>query len=354
MGVKVTNNAFGTLSAGINTTVTTVTLDSGQGARFPSLGASEHFYGTLVDTSNNIEIVKVTARSTDSMTVVRGQDNTTAGSYAIGDRFELRPVAALFEEKFNAAGGTISGATTIEEDGATVLTVDRATDDGTAIDVQKDGSSIGGIGVKSGDLAIYSTDGSHSGLRFADGAVIPTNASGNVVDDSIDLGKISANYRFKDLYLSGGVYLGGTASANHMDDYEEGTVTGWRLTKSDTSGGFVGTKINETVTYVKTGRLVHLEGYIRTNSISGTGNVKIQGTLPFAPAKDVALPITHTRTVDELGTMIHLHLDAGSTSNLFIRTNNEVNDYTGQDNNTGCNTQTNIVVQFSGTYYTNS
>ena len=98
MGVKVTNNAFGTLSAGINTTATTVTLDSGQGTRFPSLGAGEYFYGTLIDTSNSIEIVKVTARSTDSMTVVRGQDNTTAGAYAIGDRFELRPVAALFED----------------------------------------------------------------------------------------------------------------------------------------------------------------------------------------------------------------------------------------------------------------
>lgn len=101
MGVKVTNNAFGTLSASVNTSVTTVTLDSGQGARFPTLGAGDHFYGTIVDTSNNIEIVKVTARSTDSMTVVRAQDNTTAQSFAIGDRFELRPVAALFEDVIN-------------------------------------------------------------------------------------------------------------------------------------------------------------------------------------------------------------------------------------------------------------
>lgn len=103
MGVKVTNNAFGTLSAGINTTDTTITLDSGQGARFPSLGAGEHFYGTVVDTSNNIEIVKVTARSSDSMTVVRAQDSTTAAAYAIGDRFELRPVAALFEDIYSEA-----------------------------------------------------------------------------------------------------------------------------------------------------------------------------------------------------------------------------------------------------------
>lgn len=97
MGVKVTNNAYGTLSASISTSNTTITLDSGQGARFPTLGAGDYFYGTLVDTSNNIEVVKVTARSSDSMTVVRGQDNTTASAFAIGDRFELRPTAALFE-----------------------------------------------------------------------------------------------------------------------------------------------------------------------------------------------------------------------------------------------------------------
>ena len=126
MGVKVTNNAFGTLSAAINTTATTITLDSGQGSRFPTLGAGDYFYGTLVDTSNNLEIVKVTARSTDSLTAVRGQDGTTALSFAIGDRFELRPVAALFDDIgtqgiTSAAAGTAitidsSNNTTIEED----------------------------------------------------------------------------------------------------------------------------------------------------------------------------------------------------------------------------------------------
>jgi len=104
MGVKVSNNAFGTLSAGINTSDTTITLDSGQGARFPTLGASDYFFGTLVDTSNNIEIVKVTARSTDSMTVTRAQDDTTATAFAIGDRFELRPTAALFEDIITEIG----------------------------------------------------------------------------------------------------------------------------------------------------------------------------------------------------------------------------------------------------------
>lgn len=121
MGVKVTNNAYGTLSAGISTSDTTITLDSGQGTRFPSLGASDYFYATLIDTSNNLEIVKVTARSADSMTVTRAQDNTTAQTFAIGDRFELRPVAALFDEKANDAevvkttgGQTIEGVLAVE------------------------------------------------------------------------------------------------------------------------------------------------------------------------------------------------------------------------------------------------
>lgn len=41
MGVKVTNNAFGTISAGISTSATTIVLDSGQGARFPTLGSGD-------------------------------------------------------------------------------------------------------------------------------------------------------------------------------------------------------------------------------------------------------------------------------------------------------------------------
>lgn len=123
MGVKVANNAFGTLSAGITTSDTTITLDSGEGTRFPSLSSGEYFFATVVDTSNNLEIVKVTARSSDSMTVTRGEDNTTARAFSIGDRFELRPVAALFEDIDLGSGGTISGDVDINSSDAEPLTV---------------------------------------------------------------------------------------------------------------------------------------------------------------------------------------------------------------------------------------
>jgi ribosomal protein L18 len=103
MGLKVTNNAFGTLNAGITNSDTTVVLQSGQGSRFPSLSSGDYFYATLIDTSNNLEIVKVTARSTDTMTVERAQDNTTARAYSTNDRFELRPTAAMLNEVINKA-----------------------------------------------------------------------------------------------------------------------------------------------------------------------------------------------------------------------------------------------------------
>jgi hypothetical protein len=97
MGLKTKNNAAGTLASGITNSATSITLTATHGARFPTLGASDYFYGTLADASNNLEIVKVTARSGDVLTVVRGQDGTTGLAYSAGDRFELRPCNAMME-----------------------------------------------------------------------------------------------------------------------------------------------------------------------------------------------------------------------------------------------------------------
>ena len=120
MGLKVTNNAFGTLNASINSSATTIVLVAGQGARFPTLSAGDYFYATLIDTSNNLEIVKCTARSTDTLTVVRAQDNTTGRAYATNDRFELRPTAILFNEKANDADVTTALATKFDKSGGTL------------------------------------------------------------------------------------------------------------------------------------------------------------------------------------------------------------------------------------------
>ena len=116
MSVLFKNNVTATLAAGITDTDTTIVVSSGQGARFPALTTGQYFYATLYDTSNNIEIVKVTARTTDTLTVVRGYDGSTAHSYSTGDNIERRLVAAALTEmqaytpSGNIAATTIVGA----------------------------------------------------------------------------------------------------------------------------------------------------------------------------------------------------------------------------------------------------
>jgi len=108
MGIKLSNNAFATLAAGINSSATSITVTSGQGARFPTLSAGDYFYATLVDTSNNLEIVKCTARSTDVLTVVRAQETTTARAYSTGDRIEIRITAQTFVDATNVTPTDVS------------------------------------------------------------------------------------------------------------------------------------------------------------------------------------------------------------------------------------------------------
>lgn len=113
MGVKFANNAYGTLNASITNADTSLTLSSGQGARFPSLGAGDYFYVTLIDTSNNLEIAKCTARSSDVLTITRGQEGTTARSYSVGDRVELRitsaALVAVYTEAVSDAASALDG-----------------------------------------------------------------------------------------------------------------------------------------------------------------------------------------------------------------------------------------------------
>jgi hypothetical protein len=85
-----TNNAATTLASSINNSVTSLTVASGTGALFPTLTGSEYFFCTLANNAGTVEIVKVTARSTDTFTIVRGQDGTAAVSWSSGDKVELR------------------------------------------------------------------------------------------------------------------------------------------------------------------------------------------------------------------------------------------------------------------------
>jgi hypothetical protein len=118
------------------------------------------------------------------------------------------------------------------------------------------------------------------GLRINDAgsALSPTTASANS-DAAVDLGV--SNIRFKDLYLSGGVYLGGTGAANQLDDYEEGTFTlvlSGDTTAGTQSGGSSGGK------YTKIGRVVTCSVVIANTTLSGAAGTLLLTGFPFVPA----------------------------------------------------------------------
>ena len=107
------NNATATLAASITTSDTTIVLAAGLGTLFPSPSGSSFFYATLFDSVGNYEIVKCTAKVTDTLTVVRAQDGTTAQAFLSGSGCAMRPVSAIFDNlvQFDSSG-TLSGTNT--------------------------------------------------------------------------------------------------------------------------------------------------------------------------------------------------------------------------------------------------
>jgi hypothetical protein len=81
------NNATSTIAGSVSNVATTVNVSAGTGALFPSPGAGEYFVMTFTDAATGLlnEIVHVTARSSDTMTIVRAREGTTALNWSAGD-----------------------------------------------------------------------------------------------------------------------------------------------------------------------------------------------------------------------------------------------------------------------------
>jgi hypothetical protein len=98
--VKIKNNAWGTLAANITDAETEITLVDA--SRFPAIVVEndEYFFGTLINSLNDLEIVKVTEITGNILTVVRGQEGTVARPYSQSDKFEQRITAQTIEDLY--------------------------------------------------------------------------------------------------------------------------------------------------------------------------------------------------------------------------------------------------------------
>ncbi len=219
--------------------------------------------------------------SSDDTIVIDTGGSERARIDGSGNLFVSATATSGFQSSSSNSGSIIYGAGGIASNSASndvTAVFNRLGNDGSIIQLKKDGSTVGQINSKDGDIAVGTGD---TGLRFIDGseAITPHDVSSNSGrDNAINLG--SSGARFKDVYLSGGLYVGGTGSANFLDDYEEGIHNAVTTTTNDNSTA-LGTTSEDALQYVKIGSMVFIHGSIAIGGASATGAIRV--SLPFAP-----------------------------------------------------------------------
>ena len=84
MALLFANNASSKLATGINNSVTSLVVTTGEGAKFPVVTGGNTFMVTVQDSTGAYEIMSCTARTTDTLTVTRAQESTTARAFSAG------------------------------------------------------------------------------------------------------------------------------------------------------------------------------------------------------------------------------------------------------------------------------
>lgn len=108
------NNSSSTMASGITNVQTTVTVQPGQGALFPAPSAGQQLAVTFEDVAGVIEVAYCTGITGDVLTVVRGQEGTTAVAFASGSRVEGRLTKGMLQQLLQKTGGdTLTGTTNL-------------------------------------------------------------------------------------------------------------------------------------------------------------------------------------------------------------------------------------------------
>ena len=212
--------------------------------------------------SELLRVFNISPSSPDASVTIDGSGNVLVGKT---------------QNDFTLAGSILrpGGEALLTREGD-LLTLNRLTSDGGIVSFRKDGAPLGNIGTEGGDL--YVGNGTRS-LMWTGTSVFPRSGTGSLSDGTVDLG--NASNRFKDLHLSGGLYLGGEPLTSVPTDsiaYEEGTFN-FTLTGSRSPGSASYSK--RAGRYTKIGRQVHIEGTISATNFTGAGDFIVSG-LPIA------------------------------------------------------------------------
>jgi cytoskeletal protein CcmA (bactofilin family) len=201
------------------------------------------------------------------------------------------------------------------------LYLNRIASDGIITVFAKDGATMGSIGTDaSGNLQTLSSSGNY---RFGDSNTarwsVDVTRMYPMSDATHDIG--ASGVRVRDLYLSGGVYLGGTGAANLLDDYESGAFV---PTVTNGDGNMSGISyITQAGYYQKIGDLVWFRMQVGFSATTiGTGNFTVTG-LPYASineasARQQATVLTYNLDWDPIWKQIHTEGVQNTSSIVFL------------------------------------
>ena len=146
-------------------------------------------------------------------------DVKSNGDFAIdkdgSERMRIDSSGNLLVGKTSAGASSVgfearaNGFNAFTRDGSQPLEVRRLTSDGVLIDLRKDSTSVGSIGVSGGNNPYFSSGvANHGGLIFSDGGAStpqmnPLSSGSTLADGVMNIG--SSSYRFKDAHFSGTV-----------------------------------------------------------------------------------------------------------------------------------------------------
>lgn len=325
-------------------------------ADYTATNGSDVVLASGASTGDILEVVAYTAF--DTANVTGATDFTVTGAFTSqGIDDNANATAMTIDSSENVLVGQTTAnsnavGTSLRSDGRNFYCADgnysahfnRKSSDGAIAHFAKDDTIVGSIGT-SGNQSYIHGAGTDVGIYFGSNNLYPYRSTG-LNDATIDIGQSAK--RFKDAYLSGGIYLGGVGSANYLDDYEEGSFT------PTLHGGFSSgpTSYSPQIgVYVKVGKLVSFQIDIKAIGASANGSLIQLGGLPFTSVQNAtngygAAYISYQESF-VFGNYPQLHVAADSTVIQFYQNGSgSAVAYNGNASDTNINARLIIVGQY--------
>jgi cytoskeletal protein CcmA (bactofilin family) len=230
-----------------------------------------------------------------------------------------------------------SGEVRATASSAAALQLNRLGTDGEIIDFRRSGVTVGSWLTRAALVSTIILDPRPSGVGLSGGGpfIYPTDNAGAISDGAIGIG--TSGTRFKDIYLSGGVYLGGTGAANKLDDYEEGNFSG----TVGGGGSDPTTPVIFTGSYIKVGRMVTVRWRGSNFDNTGASGVIVVRGMPYSAQNEAVGSGWGGRSASPIIPYI-----GGGTNYIQMLTD------TGNGNN-WASTGTGTYMSFTVTYFSN-